>query len=245
MHQPTFSAERVLPPNHAREFLPSSMSKCANTINLIPSPRFLQCIGSCFAGAQSVIDERKHPESTHVELRRYPNRRYYDCSRSQHLTLDDIYRLVLDGKNVVVKDSKTEEDITARVLTQLILEHDPPKLAAFPVELLHQIIRSNETLLREFVEKYFNRALTAFLKSQREFDRYLGQLLGLYGNSLIGGNWAELVMGPFIRALASDERQLETKAGDGREGQAEGELRQAMAELKQEVAALREKLERR
>lgn len=180
-----------------------------------------------------------------MELRRYPNRRYYDCSRSQHLTLDDIYRLVLDGKNVVVKDSKTEEDITARVLTQLILEHDPPKLAAFPVELLHQIIRSNETLLREFVEKYFNRALTAFLKSQREFDRYLGQLLGLYGNSLIGGNWAELVMGPFIRALASDERQLETKAGDGREGQAEGELRQAMAELKQEVAALREKLERR
>ena len=97
-----------------------------------------------------------------VELRRYPNRRYYDCARSQHLTLEDIYRLVRDGYNVRASDSKTGDDITVKLLAQLILEHDPPKLAAFPVELLHQIIRSNESLLRDFVEKYFNGALTAF-----------------------------------------------------------------------------------
>ena len=78
-----------------------------------------------------------------------------------------------DGHEVQVSDSKTGEDITVRVLAQLILEQAPEKLAALPAELLHQVIRANESLLREFVDKYFYRALTAFIESQREFDRYL------------------------------------------------------------------------
>ncbi len=114
-----------------------------------------------------------------VQLRRYPNRRYYDAARSQHLTLEDIFRLICDGHEVQVNDSKSGEDITVRVLAQLILEQAPGKLAALPAELLHQIIRSNESLLREFVDKYFYRALSAFIESQREFDRYLRQALGL------------------------------------------------------------------
>ena len=71
--------------------------------------------------------EHKPPstDDLRIELRRYPNRRYYDSTRSQHLTLDDIYRLVRDGYSVTVSDSKSGDDITARVLTQLILEHDP------------------------------------------------------------------------------------------------------------------------
>jgi polyhydroxyalkanoate synthesis repressor PhaR len=182
-----------------------------------------------------------------VELRRYPNRRYYDSTRSQHLTLDDIYRLVQDGYSVTVNDSKTGEDITARVLTQLILDHDPLKLAAFPAELLHQIIRSNESLLRDFVEKYFTRALTVFLKSQREFDQYLGQTLGLYGLPTMGRNWAEMMMGPFMQISQNDNHS--PKATDGAEAPSppikEGELRQAVDDLQRQLAQLRKELEKR
>jgi polyhydroxyalkanoate synthesis repressor PhaR len=179
-----------------------------------------------------------------VELRRYPNRRYYDCARSQHLTLDDIYRLVRDGYNVSVCDSKTGEDITARVLAQLILEHDPPKLAAFPAELLHQIIRSNESLLRDFVEKYFNQALAAFLKSQQEFDRYLGQTMGLYGLPSMGRGWAEMMMGPFMQSFLSGHR--ETAAPPPATAPSEsGDLRHAVEDLKLQLASLRKELEQR
>jgi len=186
-------------------------------------------------------------DAQRVELRRYPNRRYYDSARSQHLTLEDIYRLIRDGHHVTVCDSKTGEDITARVLAQLILEHDPPKLAAFPAELLHQIIRSNESLLRDFVETYFNRALAAFLKSEREFDRYLGQTMGLYGLPTMGRGWAEMTMGPFLRAFLSNNRETaapeETPApSPARE---ETALRQAVDDLKQQMAALRKELGQR
>ena len=180
-----------------------------------------------------------------VELRRYPNRRYYDCTRSQHLTLEDIYRLVRDGYNVTVSDSKTGEDITARVLAQLILDHDPPKLAAFPVELLHQIIRSNESLLRDFVEKYFNRALTAFLKSQREFDRYLGQTLGLYGLPAIGHGWADMMMGPFMKAFLSNNRETGAETGGQSTADDGSDLRKTVDDIRQQLAEIQEELKQR
>jgi polyhydroxyalkanoate synthesis repressor PhaR len=193
--------------------------------------------------------DQKPPSAVepHVELRRYPNRRYYDSTRSQHLTLDDIYRLVHDGYSVTVSDSKTGEDITARVLTQLILEHDPLKLAAFPAELLHQIIRSNESLLRDFVEKYFTRALTVFLKSQREFDQYLGQTLGLYGVPAMGRGWAEMMMGPFMQTFLGDNGQPKAVEEGGTRSlpPGEGDLHQVVDELKKQVVQLRKELEER
>lgn len=183
-------------------------------------------------------------DGKNVELRRYPNRRYYDSARSQHLTLEDIYRLVRDGYNVRVSDSKTGEDISARILAQLILEHDPPKLAAFPVELLHQIIRSNETLLRDFVEKYFNGALTAFLNSQREFDRYLGQTLGLYGLPPGGRNWAEAMMRPFLQTFLTGGRTKTAAESNGNTPPpADDDLRKTVAELQKQLADLQQKLE--
>ncbi len=184
------------------------------------------------------------PGNRRVELRRYPNRRYYDRTRSQHLTLEEIHQLVRDGYEVKVSDSKTGEDITAKVLAHIILEHDPPKLAAFPAELLHQIIRSNELLLRDFVEKYFNRALAAYLKSQEEFDRYLGQALGLYGVPTMGRDWARMMMGPFVRTFLANGKEKAVPEEDqaNRGPLDDADLRQTVEELKQQVAALRKEL---
>ena len=66
------------------------------------------------------------------EIKKYPNRRFYDVTRSRHVTLNDLYELVQVGERILVTDSKTGADITNIVLTQIILEHDPPKLDLFP-----------------------------------------------------------------------------------------------------------------
>src|SRR5206468_2997082 len=72
------------------------------------------------------------------EIKKYPNRRFYNVSRSRHETLNDLHELVQAGHQIHVIDSKTGHDITNVVLTQIILEHDPPKLDLFPAALLHQ-----------------------------------------------------------------------------------------------------------
>jgi polyhydroxyalkanoate synthesis repressor PhaR len=203
------------------------------------------------------MDKNGNASSRRVELRKYPNRRYYDTTRSQYMTLEGIYSDIRDGHDVHVIDSKTGEDITAKVLAQIILDHDPPKLAFFPAALLHQLIRANEPLIRDFVDKYFCRALEAFLDSQRQFDQYLRQTLGLQTTVPLAQDWARLMMGPFAQAILAPARrevnpseELSPAPKATPEQQAAGpspdseDLRRLVHELRQEVESLRQELRR-
>ena len=48
--------------------------------------------------------KRHAPEGT-VVIRKYPNRRLYDVTRSKHLTLDELVELIKQGHEVQVIDS--------------------------------------------------------------------------------------------------------------------------------------------
>ncbi|MCH7994346.1 MAG: hypothetical protein IIB57_07875 [Planctomycetes bacterium] len=78
-----------------------------------------------------------------LEIRKYPNRRYYDATRSRHVRLLDIRKAVQAGCFVCVHDSRTDEDITNQVLGQIILNDDGAKLSVVPSEALHHLIRSD------------------------------------------------------------------------------------------------------
>ncbi|MBX3393963.1 MAG: hypothetical protein KF841_01210 [Phycisphaerae bacterium] len=110
------------------------------------------------------------------EIKKYPNRRFYDVSRSRHVTLSDLHDLVRSGNQIHVTDSATGTDITNVVLALIILEHDPPKLDLFPSSLLHQAIQANEQMIRKFIDQYFAGAMDAFVQSRRQFDDYLRRI---------------------------------------------------------------------
>src|SRR6516162_6336744 len=114
-------------------------------------------------------------ESRTLEIRKYQNRRYYDSTQSRHLTLEQIHRLIIEGYNIRVSDAKTDEDITSRVLTQILLEYEPVNLDVFSTELLTRAIRVNDRLLKDFVDVYFTQAFEAFCGSQKQVDQMLRQ----------------------------------------------------------------------
>jgi len=99
------------------------------------------------------------PKPKKLEIKKYPNRRYYDATHSRHFTLEEIRTLIQQGYDIHVTDAKTCADITAQILTQIILELDTPKLDSLPVPLLLRLIRMNDQLIKDFIEKYFNQAL--------------------------------------------------------------------------------------
>ena len=132
-----------------------------------------------------------------LRIRKYPNRRYYDTTRSRHLTLEELYAAVRDGYEIGVTDSKTGQDITAKVLAQIIIDLDPPKLGVFPVRLLHRLLRANEELVQDFTQKYFNRALEAFLDRQRKLEQSMRQALGLRAPVPTVADWTRMMWGPF------------------------------------------------
>ena len=42
-----------------------------------------------------------------IEIKKYQNRRYYDTTNSQHLSLEKIHKLICQGYDVKVTDAKT------------------------------------------------------------------------------------------------------------------------------------------
>jgi polyhydroxyalkanoate synthesis repressor PhaR len=99
------------------------------------------------------------PETEPVLITRYPNRRLYDRSQARYVTLPEIAELVRNGRTVTVRDSKTGEDLTRSILTQIILEHYPERMDLFPVSVLNSIIQANDTALR-FLREYLQQSLT-------------------------------------------------------------------------------------
>ncbi len=110
-------------------------------------------------------DTRTPPQL--IEIRKYPNRRYYDATRSRHLTLEQIHALIREGCNVRVVDSQTSADITGKVLTQIILELDAPKLELFPAAMLTEMIRVNDRFVKGFFERFLGQAFEGFMEYQR------------------------------------------------------------------------------
>ena len=110
-----------------------------------------------------------------LEIRKYQNRRYYDGTRSRHLSLQQIHKLIIEGYNIRVLDAKTNEDITSKVLTQILLEYEPVKLEMFSNGLLIRAIRVNDRLLKDFVDVYFRQAFEAFCLSQKQVELMLRQ----------------------------------------------------------------------
>jgi polyhydroxyalkanoate synthesis repressor PhaR len=93
-----------------------------------------------------------------VEITRYPNRRLYDRSRKKYVTVGDIEAMVLAGQDVHVRDSKSDDDLTRVILTQIILERHPERMKMFPVAFLHAILRADQLALN-WLTVYFGQAL--------------------------------------------------------------------------------------
>lgn len=179
-------------------------------------------------------DSKKHPKI--VEIKKYQNRRYYDTTNSQHISLEKIHKLICQGHEIKVTDVKSGQDITTRILMQILLEYEPTKVDFFSPTLLSQVIRLNDLVLKDFYEVYFEKALGAFVNSKDQFDSLFRRSQALpfgMANSGKGDSHnpfaAWMGMNPFAPAV--DTQPGET-AGLSRE----------MEDLKQQVSELKELL---
>lgn len=101
-----------------------------------------------------------------IQIKRYPNRRYYARNTSQYVSLKEIEELVQSGETVEIRDSQSGEDLTRAVLTQIIMERQPDKMSLFPADMLHYIVRSNDAM-SGFLRDYFRHSLTYLNYLQR------------------------------------------------------------------------------
>lgn len=110
-------------------------------------------------------------------LKKYANRRIYDTEKSSYVTLNQVAHCIRNGRQVRIEDAKTKEDVTAFILTQIILEEAKNKNALLPIPLLHLIIQYGDNLLGEFFEKYFYQTFRNFVIHKEVMDKQFQQWL--------------------------------------------------------------------
>src|SRR5215831_9564117 len=175
-----------------------------------------------------------------LEIKKYPNRRYYDATHSRHLTLEEIRALIQQGYDLKVVDARTSADITAQVLTQIILELDTSKIDSLPVPLLVRIIRMNDQLVKDFIEKYFNQALQSFLEYQRRFEEQIRQAHGLPSTLPLMSAWTKAVLEPFSSAFGVRPGESSHNQAPAAGPEEVTELRQTVRQLQSQLAELRQ-----
>jgi polyhydroxyalkanoate synthesis repressor PhaR len=106
-----------------------------------------------------------------VLLKKYANRRLYDTEKSTYITLSQVSEIIRGGRQVQVVDAKTEEDVTAFILTQIIAEEARKNNSLLPVTLLHLVIQYGENVLSEFFEKYLELTIRNYLAYKATLDQ--------------------------------------------------------------------------
>ena len=180
--------------------------------------------------------DSRHPEV--IQIKKYPNRRFYDATHSRHVTIQDVHDLIVSGKNVCVTDSRNGDDITNLVLTQILLEQDEPKLDLFPSSVLHLMIRSDRQVLRSSMERLFGPFLGLFASSQKQFDAYLRQAMQANVTSPI--EWAGRMMQAFSGAPPTPDPAAAPPPEPPPDGQTTAE---SLDDLREQLAALQRRVE--
>ena len=104
--------------------------------------------------------DKKAPDP--VVVKKYANRRLYDTGTSAYITLDDLAAMVRAGREFVVYDARTGDDITRSVLTQIIMEEETRGRSILPTSFLRHLIGFYGDPLQGIVPQFLERMMEQF-----------------------------------------------------------------------------------
>jgi polyhydroxyalkanoate synthesis repressor PhaR len=103
-----------------------------------------------------------------VVVKKYANRRLYNTETSSYITLENLADMIRAGRDFVVYDAKSSEDITRGVLTQIIVEEEGKGTSMLPTNFLRQLIGFYGDSLQGVVPRYLESAMSNFARQQQQ-----------------------------------------------------------------------------
>ena len=110
-----------------------------------------------------------------VVVKKYANRRLYNTETSSYITLDNLGDMIRAGRDFVVYDAKSAEDITRGVLTQIIVEEESKGTSMLPTAFLRQLIGFYGGSLQGVVPRYLEQAMSSFARQQQQLRQVVQQ----------------------------------------------------------------------
>ena len=128
-------------------------------------------------------------------IKKYPNRRLYDTETSTYITLAEVKQLVMDHQHFVVRDAKTNEDLTRSILLQIILEEEAGGEPMFSEAALANIIRFYGHAMQGFMGSYLEKNVQAFTDLQNQMaeqsKNFTPEMWAQFMSMPMAGNYAE------------------------------------------------------
>jgi polyhydroxyalkanoate synthesis repressor PhaR len=164
----------------------TSILGLAPQIRAAPTAKFASAILQCEkagiargrSGLKGMTDQghTKKAAAEKVVIQKYANRRLYNKATSTYITLDDLAGMVREGVDFIVYDAKTGEDITRKVLTQIIFEEESRGQNLLPIQFLRQLIRFYGDQMQAFLPTYLELSLDGFIRQQERLRTQLAAM---------------------------------------------------------------------
>ena len=156
-------------------------------------------------------------------IKKYPNRRLYDTDTSTYITLAEVKQLVMENESFVVRDAKTNEDLTRSILLQIILEEEAGGAPMFSEAALANIIRFYGHAMQGFMGTYLEKNVQAFTDLQAKMaeqsknvtPEMLSQLMSMQNPLMQGmmGSYVEQSRSMFEKMQEQMAKQTEQMLG--------------------------------
>ena len=106
-------------------------------------------------------------------IRKYANRRLYDTASGRFVTFADLHEMVRRGEDFVVREAKTERDITAWVLARIVAEEAGRGNNLLSLRYLRRLLHFYHEGLGEHLSAYLESSMDLFAANQRDLLRRL------------------------------------------------------------------------
>ena len=81
-------------------------------------------------------------------IKRYGSRKLYDSTESRYVSLDEVAAFVRSGEQVAIVESKSGNDVTAAILSQILAEEGRAG-TGISAGFLHDLVRAGERALQK------------------------------------------------------------------------------------------------
>jgi polyhydroxyalkanoate synthesis repressor PhaR len=188
-------------------------------------------------------EQKPGEKSPVVVVKKYANRRLYNTESSSYITLENLAEMVRQGRDFVVYDAKSSEDITRGVLTQIIVEEEGKGRALLPTAFLRQLIGFYGDQMQSMVPRFLEHATSALAQQQEQMRTAMQKTMGSlfpFGNIEEVSRQNLAMMERAFSLFTPFHRGGET--GEANPGDSPGQA-QEIARLRDEVENLRRQLE--
>ena len=108
-----------------------------------------------------------------ILIKRYSNRRLYNCSISKYINLKDLIKVISENQLFKVEDHFSGEDLTQQTLIQLIYEVNNPKNAVLSAEFIKKLFSISSKYNNSDISKYLETCLNKFQNYENESPKDL------------------------------------------------------------------------